>query len=87
MSVKIGLRYIDIWKDSLEDAVLAYEREPLQKGQIVFYGPSHFTRWSEKYGMKPPFGSAFLVPAGSPVRSTGALAPVVPSISSIIIPV
>ena len=53
MPVKIGLKYIDIWKDSMEDAVLAYEREPLQKGQIVFYGPSCFTRWSEKYGMKP----------------------------------
>lgn len=53
MSVKVGLRYIEIWKESLEDAVQAYEREPLHKGQIVFYGPSNFTRWSVKYGMKP----------------------------------
>jgi len=53
MPVKVGLRYIDIWKDCLEDAVVAYEQEPLHKGQIVFYGPSNFTRWSAKWGMKP----------------------------------
>ena len=53
MAVKVGLRYIDIWKDCLEDAVVAYEQEPLHKGQIVFYGPSNFTRWSAKWGMKP----------------------------------
>ena len=27
MAVKIGLKYIDIWGDSMEDAVLAYEKE------------------------------------------------------------
>lgn len=53
MPVRVGLRYIDIWKDSMEDAVVAYEQEPLHKGQIVFYGPSYFTRWSTKFGMKP----------------------------------
>ena len=50
MPVKVGLRYIEIWKSSLEKAVLEYEKEEVQKGQIVFYGPSNFTRWSEKYG-------------------------------------
>jgi len=53
MPVKVGLRYIDIWKSSMEDAVRAYEAEPIIKGQIVFYGPSYFTRWSTRYGMKP----------------------------------
>ena len=53
MPVKVGLRYIEKWKDSLEDQVLAYEQMPVTKGQIVFYGPSYFTRWSSRYGMKP----------------------------------
>ena len=53
MAVKIGLRYIDIWKDNLEDAVVAYEKEDAPKGQIVFYGPSNFTRWSAAYGHTP----------------------------------
>ncbi len=53
MAVKIGLRYIDIWKDSMEDAVVAYEKENAPKGQIVFYGPSNFTRWSAAYGHTP----------------------------------
>ena len=53
MPVKVGLRYIEIWKSMLEDSVKAYEQEPIEKGQIVFYGPSYFTRWSAKYGEKP----------------------------------
>ena len=53
MAVKIGLKYIEIWKDSLEDAVVNYEKESCPKGEIVFYGPSNFTRWSTKWGMKP----------------------------------
>ena len=53
MSVKVGLKYIEIWNESMEDAIVAYEQEELHKGQIVFYGPSYFTRWSTKYGMKP----------------------------------
>lgn len=53
MPVKVGLQYIDIWQESMEDEVLAYEREPLHKGQIVFYGPSYFTRWSTRFGMIP----------------------------------
>ena len=53
MPVKIGLKYIDIWKDSMEDAVRKYEEEPIRKGEIVFYGPSNFTRWSEKWKMIP----------------------------------
>lgn len=53
MPVKVGLQYIEIWQESMEETVCEYEKEPLHKGQIVFYGPSYFTRWSPKYGMKP----------------------------------
>jgi len=53
MPVKVGLRYIEIWKDDLEPVVCQYEQEQQAPGQIVFYGPSNFTRWSEKYGMIP----------------------------------
>ena len=53
MPLKVGLKYIDIWKDSMEDAVLRYEKEPQYQDQIVFYGPSYFTRWSTRYGMTP----------------------------------
>jgi hypothetical protein len=53
MSVKIGLKFIDIWGDSMEDAVCEYEKEEIKTGGIVFYGPSNFTRWSAKYGHRP----------------------------------
>ena len=53
MAVKVGLKYIDIWGDSMEDAVCEYEKEGINPGKIVFYGPSYYTRWSAKYGMKP----------------------------------
>ena len=53
MPVKVGLRYIEIWKDSMEKAVLRYEEEPIVTDQIVFYGPSNFTRWSPRFGMRP----------------------------------
>ena len=52
-SVKVGLRYIEKWKTDLEKQVCNYEAENAEKGQIVFYGPSNFTRWSTKYGMTP----------------------------------
>ena len=53
MPVRVGLKFIEKWQDSMENAVLEYEKEPIVKGQIVFYGPSNFTRWSKAYGMKP----------------------------------
>ena len=53
MPVKVGLKYIDLWKESMEDRIVEYENEYVEKGQIVFYGPSNFTRWSKKYGMIP----------------------------------
>ncbi len=53
MPVRVGLQYIEKWKSSMEKEVLKYEEEPIQKGQIVFYGPSNFTRWSAKYHHTP----------------------------------
>ena len=53
MPVKVGLKYIDIWGESMEDAICAYEKEVVEPGQIVFYGPSYFTRWSTRHGMIP----------------------------------
>ena len=54
MAVKVGLKVIEIWNDSMEKAVCKYEEETVEKGQIVFYGPSNFTRWkTEKWGMRP----------------------------------
>jgi len=38
---------------SLEDSVVEYEQEPIEKGKILFYGHSLFTRWgSPKYGYR-----------------------------------
>lgn len=53
MPVKVGLQIIEKWKESLEEQVLAYEHETVEQGKIVFYGPSYFTRWSQKFGMVP----------------------------------
>jgi hypothetical protein len=53
MPVKVGLRFIEIWKSDLEKEVVRYEEENAPKGQIVFYGPSNFTRWGERWGMTP----------------------------------
>ena len=53
MPVKVGLQIIEKWKESLEEQVLAYEQETVEQGKIVFYGPSYFTRWSQKFGMMP----------------------------------
>ena len=65
MPVRVGLKHIDIWNDSMEKAVQAYEQEPIEKGQIVFYGPSNFTRWSAKYG-HIPLREALLGKSGRP---------------------
>lgn len=53
MPVRIGLQKIEMWNESLEDQVRNYEKEEIQKGQIVFYGPSYFTRWSKRYDAIP----------------------------------
>ena len=65
MPVRVGLKHIEIWNDSMEKAVCRYEEEPIVKGQIVFYGPSNFTRWSTKWGMIP-LREAVLGKSGAP---------------------
>ena len=38
---------------SLEKSIVAYEQEPIEKGKILFYGHSLFTRWgSPKWGYR-----------------------------------
>lgn len=64
MPIKVGLQYIDIWKESLEEQVRDYEKEPIEKGKIVFYGPSNFTRWSAKWE-HTPLSEALLGKSGS----------------------
>ena len=51
--VKVGLHYIEKWKSDLEKQVCNYEAENAPKGQIVFYGPSNFTRWCARHGNTP----------------------------------
>ena len=53
MPIKVGLQYIDLWQESLEEQVRICEEEICEKGQIVFYGPSYFRRWSRLYDMTP----------------------------------
>ena len=53
MPIRIGLQHIDRWNESLEKQVVAYEQENAPLGQIVFYGPSNFTRWSRKWEHTP----------------------------------
>lgn len=54
MAVKVGLKFIEKWNASIEDRIFLYEKETVEKGQIVFYGPSNFTRWRrEDYGNVP----------------------------------
>lgn len=37
----------------LESEAKAYEVQPVERGKILFYGDSGFTRWSEQYGNQP----------------------------------
>jgi len=37
----------------LEKEVVAYESQEIQKGKILFYGDSSFTRWGSKFGHRP----------------------------------
>ena len=53
MPVRVGLKFIEKWGSDLEKSVCQYEQQPIKKGQIVFYGPSNFTRWGPDYGMRP----------------------------------
>ncbi len=53
MPVKVGLKFIEKWGESMEKKICEYEKEPIIKGQIVFYGPSNFTRWAAYRGNTP----------------------------------
>lgn len=64
-AVKVGLKWIEKWKTNLEKQVCDYEAQNAEKGQIVFYGPSNFTRWSEKHGMTP-LAEALMGKSGKP---------------------
>ena len=60
------LKFIDKWGESLENQVIAYEKEPIRKGEIVFYGPSNFTRWkTAKYG-NPTLREEIVGESGAP---------------------
>ena len=55
MPVRTNLKLVTHFKKpwDVEKNIQEFEKEPLEKGQIVFYGPSNFTRWSTKWGMQP----------------------------------
>ena len=53
MPVKVGLKFIEKWGSNLENEIQKYEAEEVEKGQIVFYGPSNFTRWSTRFKHRP----------------------------------
>ena len=53
MEVKVGFDHIEKYNEYMEPKIREYEQEEIVTGQIVFYGPSCFTRWSTKYGAKP----------------------------------
>lgn len=38
---------------SFEKTVQQYEKQPIEKGMILFYGSSGFTRWTSQYGNHP----------------------------------
>ena len=63
MAVKVGLKFIEKWNESIEDRIFKYDKEPIEKGKIVFYGPSNFTRWSIDYG-NVPLGETVLGKSG-----------------------
>ena len=65
MPVRVGLQVIEQWKSSMEDAVCAYEKVPVVTGQMVFYGPSNFTRWDERFG-NPSLRDSLLGASGAP---------------------
>ena len=53
MPLRVELREIKIWNETLEPKIQEYEKEELHKGEIVFYGPSYFTRWAAYRGETP----------------------------------
>lgn len=69
MSVKIGLKKakeLDYFWDT-EAPIKEFEKEPIYKGEIVFYGSSEFTRWGmERWGITPALRDAVVGKSGKP---------------------
>ncbi len=67
MPVRVGLKVIKAWhNDDLEKQVRIYEQEECEKGQIVFYGPSNFTRWAKEPWGNTPLREALPGKSGKP---------------------
>lgn len=66
MPIRVGLKVIEKWNSSMENEVRKYEEEPIQKGQIVFYGPSNFTRWKREKWDHTPLAEALPGKSGKP---------------------
>ncbi len=64
MAVKVGLKFIEKWNESIENRIFLYEKETVEKGQIVFYGPSNFTRWRREDHGNVPLREAVLGKSG-----------------------
>lgn len=68
MSVKIGLKKakeLDYFWDT-EAPIKEFEKEPIYKGEIVFYGPSNFTRWEREIWGMTPLREAVVGKSGKP---------------------
>ena len=53
MAVKASKAQIDHWNRDMAKEIAVYEQDLQAPGQIVFYGPSNFTRWGKTFGMIP----------------------------------
>ena len=61
--VKAPLKQFENW--NIEGDIQRFEAENAEKGQLVFYGPSNFTRWSREWG-NIPLREALLGKSGKP---------------------
>ena len=66
MPVKVGFNHIKIWDEYMEPQIQEYEQEPIEKGKIVFYGPSNFTRWEREKWDHTPLREAIVGKSGAP---------------------
>lgn len=61
--VKAPLKKFENW--DIEGDIQRFEAEIAETGQLVFYGPSNFTRWSREWG-NTPLREALLGKSGKP---------------------
>ena len=64
MPVKIDVKQTRKW--NVENDVQKYEQEQVEPGQIVFYGPSNFTRWERERWGHVPLREAIVGKSGAP---------------------